>query len=214
MKKWIGAVAVMALLVSSQAQAGFINITPGQWATFNAADSNCAKTTKSNSAGLPVVDVVTCTPGEEFQISTVVPQNANTTTGVGWDVEFQWKCADGDTCVNGEIACMQSSHIICDSDAATPEDCEALAFVNVPTNPTHFDVATANIGKLVSDTTASFLTTAALESGVAVPCTTTNCDGEPINFRFELTTGTVGDCVASLTGDIDIVRIVVTYPED
>ena len=200
-------------LWASSAQAGFINITPGQWATFNAADTNCSKTTKTNAAGEPVSDVISCPDtGGEFQITTIIPQNANPTAASGWNVEYNWKCADGDTCLNAEKACINASHVICVGSAATPEDCEDLAFVNVPANGTQLDMVTADIGKAVKDSQTDFLTAAALEHGVAVACTTSVCDGEKITLRF--VRGTQGTCTDDLTGGLDIESIIVTYPED
>ncbi len=208
-------VLALALVLPLAANAGFINITPGQWATFNAADTNCSKVTKSNAAGEPVSDVLSCPDtGGEFQITTIVPQNANPTTGTGWNIEYNWKCSDGDTCLNGENACIRASHIICDFDAGTPEDCEDLAFVNVPTNPATLPMVTADIGSGVKTIETDALTSSALESGAAVACTGSNCDGEKITFRFVRSTGTVGDCTDDITGGIDIETIIITYPED
>ncbi len=208
-------VLALALVLPVAANAGFINITPGHWATFNDADTTCSKETKSNGAGEPVIDVVTCPDtGGIFQVTTIIPQNANPTTGAGWEVEYQWKCGDGDACLDSEVACMQASHIICVASASTPEDCEDLAFVNLPTNPTHLDMVTADIGQLVSDSDTTFLTASALEHGAAVNCLTDVCDGQRINIQFERTNGAVGDCTDDITGDIDIVSIIITYPED
>lgn len=210
MKKLLFILLVLAFYANS-ASAGYINIVPGQWATFNSADTNCSKTTKANLAGDAVYDVISCSEGDEFQVSTTVPQNADTTTGTGWNATYIWTC---ESCTNAQVACLQASHIVCIGAATGADACQDLDFAAPPTNPATLDVTTAEIDKMILDTESTFLGANIKEGPAADNCTTSACDGQPINLRFEFTTGTVGDCTTSFTGDIDIARIIVEYPED
>ena len=191
--------ALALCLISTQALAGFLNITPGQWATFNSASTNGAKSTQEDAAGEPAVDVVCLSVGEEMQVQTIVPQTSNPASAT-WVFHYKWNT----TSVAGvQDACITVTNVVClDGD-----DCKNLAFANGDgTAELQEDVTTAGI--LISDDSGTF----ALEAGdSASDCSASNCDGFPVWFKF--VRNTAGACTEALDADLCFVSTVLEYAE-